>query len=67
MINSRLKVETDQKKIDGLLNDLDGTKNKSNLGANAILGVSIACARAGAASLVGQDRRTISTFFFLWD
>ena len=66
MINSGLKVETDQKKIDELLNDLDGTKNKSNLGANAILGVSMACARAGAASLVGQDRRTFSTFFFFF-
>lgn len=62
MTNSGLKVETDQKKIDELLNDLDGTKNKSDLGANAVLGVSMACARAGAASLVGQDRRTFGTF-----
>jgi len=37
-----------QKKIDRLILDLDGTENKSNLGANAILGVSLAVARAGA-------------------
>jgi enolase len=32
--------------------ELDGTKGKKKLGANAILGVSMACARAGAASAV---------------
>ena len=41
---------TAQKKIDKIMLDLDGTENKSNLGANAILGVSLACARAGALS-----------------
>ena len=40
---------TNQKKIDASLIALDGTKNKSKLGANAILGVSMAVARAGAA------------------
>ena len=39
---------TEQALIDNLLIDLDGTENKSNLGANAILGVSMAVARAGA-------------------
>jgi len=39
---------TDQKKIDDLMIKLDGTKNKNKLGANAILSVSLACARAGA-------------------
>jgi enolase len=39
---------TDQQKIDEILIDLDGTKNKSKLGANAILAVSLACARACA-------------------
>ncbi|MCR4672036.1 MAG: phosphopyruvate hydratase [Lachnospiraceae bacterium] len=34
--------------IDGAMLDADGTKDKSNLGANAILAVSIACARASA-------------------
>ena len=38
----------DQAAIDRLLIDLDGTSNKKNLGANAILGVSIACAKAAA-------------------
>ncbi|MDX6717727.1 MAG: enolase [Baekduia sp.] len=42
----------DQTAIDRLLLELDGTPNKSKLGANAILGVSLACARA-AASAVG--------------
>jgi len=38
----------DQTGIDQFLIDLDGTENKSNLGANAILGVSLAVARAAA-------------------
>ena len=37
--------------IDQTMIDLDGTKNKSKLGANAILGVSLACAKAAAAEL----------------
>lgn len=41
----------EQRKIDQLLIDLDGSENKSNLGANAILGVSIAVAKAAADSL----------------
>ncbi len=39
---------TDQKQIDEVMIDLDGTKNKSALGANAILGVSIACLKAAS-------------------
>ena len=38
----------DQAEIDKVLLDADGTPNKSKLGANALLGVSMACARAGA-------------------
>jgi enolase len=38
----------DQMEIDHAMIDLDGTSNKSKLGANAILGVSIACAKAAA-------------------
>jgi enolase len=41
----------DQAEIDQIMIDLDGTKNKSKLGANAILGVSMAVARAAAKSL----------------
>lgn len=59
LIESGLRVDMDQKRIDALLKDLDGTKNKSKLGANAILGVSMACARAGAAYLVGCERDKI--------
>lgn len=39
---------SDQKEIDNLMIDLDGTANKGNLGANAILGVSLAVAKAAA-------------------
>jgi len=42
---------TRQKAIDGILLELDGTPNKSKLGANAILGPSLAVAKAAAASL----------------
>ena len=42
---------TRQKAIDGILLELDGTPNKSKLGANAILGTSLAVAKAAAASL----------------
>ena len=38
----------DQENIDAVMIDLDGTDNKSNLGANAILGVSLAVAKAAA-------------------
>ena len=38
-----------QSKIDKRMIELDGTEDKSKLGANAILGVSLACAKAGAA------------------
>lgn len=41
----------DQAALDQILIQLDGTKNKSNLGANAILGVSMAAARAAATAL----------------
>ena len=53
-VNSTLNSElngaliTDQAMIDKALIALDGTKNKSNLGANAILGVSLAVAKAAA-------------------
>ena len=40
----------DQAGVDALLRELDGTPNKAELGANAILGVSLACAHAAAAA-----------------
>jgi enolase len=51
-INDALKdcAVSEQTKIDNLLIKLDGTPNKSRLGANALLGVSMACARAAALS-----------------
>ncbi len=44
------KSASDQAGIDHILCELDGTSDKSRLGANAILGVSLACAHAAAAS-----------------
>ncbi|MEX2009691.1 MAG: phosphopyruvate hydratase, partial [Dongiaceae bacterium] len=57
----------DQAKIDGLMIELDGTANKSRLGANAILGVSLAVAKAAAEEAAlplyryvgGVDARTL--------
>lgn len=45
------QVASEQAAIDKLMIDLDGTPNKANLGANAILAVSLAVARAAAAGL----------------
>ncbi len=41
----------EQRHLDRVMIELDGSSNKGNLGANAILGVSLACARAAAAML----------------
>lgn len=41
---------TDQSGIDQLMNEIDGSENKGKLGANAILGVSLAASKAGAAA-----------------
>ena len=53
ILNRKLKGldVTKQEKIDELMIDIDGTKNKAKLGANAILGVSMAVTRAGALAL----------------
>ncbi|KAF2452478.1 Allergen Alt a 6 [Lineolata rhizophorae] len=48
LIKENLDVK-DQSAVDGFLNKLDGTPNKTSLGANAILGVSMAVAKAAAA------------------
>ncbi|RMF18144.1 MAG: phosphopyruvate hydratase [Gammaproteobacteria bacterium] len=44
------KDAADQRAIDNVMLELDGTENKSHLGANAILAVSLACAKAAAAA-----------------
>lgn len=54
---------TDQSKLDKTLIKLDGTKNKSRLGANAILSVSLAAARAAAAEKRVQLCLHISDLF----
>uniref|UniRef100_A0A670JVQ5 Alpha-enolase n=1 Tax=Podarcis muralis TaxID=64176 RepID=A0A670JVQ5_PODMU len=48
LIEKKLSV-VDQEKIDKLMLEMDGTENKSKFGANAILGVSLAVCKAGAA------------------
>ena len=56
-VNDRIAEElidfdaADQAEIDNMLITMDGTENKSSLGANAILGVSLACAKAVAETL----------------
>ena len=45
------ELALDQRRIDATLLELDGTSDKSSLGANALLGVSLAVAKAAAASL----------------
>ncbi len=58
---------TDQRKIDNCMIDMDGSPNKKNLGANAMLGVSLAVAHAAAAAqgvmlfryLGGEDARVL--------
>jgi len=52
----------DQSKVDEFLNKLDGTANKSNLGANAILGVSLGIAKAGAAEKVSVNPNNLYTY-----
>ena len=51
LIKENIDVK-DQAAVDEFLKKLDGTKNKTNLGANAILGVSLGVAKAGAAEKV---------------
>jgi enolase 1/2/3 len=63
---------TDQAAVDQILIDLDGTPNKGRLGANAILGASLACAHAAAAAagqplyryLGGPGAQTLPVPFF---
>lgn len=62
LIKENIDVK-DQSKVDDFLNSLDGTPNKGKLGANAILGVSLAVAKAAAAEKVLYlSTNTISHF-----
>jgi len=49
----------DQTLIDKVMNELDGTHNKGNLGANAILGTSLAIAKAAAMESGHSDTDTL--------
>ncbi|KAF7560111.1 hypothetical protein G7046_g4049 [Stylonectria norvegica] len=59
LIKKRFDPATQLKEIDAFMKSLDGTPNKAKLGANAILGVSMACARAGAAAAASIPGRYI--------
>ena len=52
LVAKKFNVATDLEKIDNFMKEMDGTSDKGKLGANAILGISMACARAGAAAKV---------------
>lgn len=52
LVAKRFDVSTQQEEIDAFMCDLDGSPDKGNLGANGILGISMAVARAGAAAKV---------------
>ena len=56
----------DQAVVDQLLNQLDGTDNKARLGANAVLAVSLAVARAAAASQSASSQREQPADVPLW-
>jgi enolase len=56
LMKQKFSVATDQQAIDQFMCDLDGSDDKGRLGANAILGISMACARAGAAAKVSCCR-----------
>ena len=66
-ISSKIEgLAADYERVDRILIDLDGTENKSRLGANAILGVSLAVAKSAAASsrkplyiYLGKDKARI--------
>ena len=51
---------SEQSHIDKVLIELDGTENKSRLGANAILAVSVACAKAAAAWAAASETARIA-------
>lgn len=52
LVQENFDVSKDLARIDEFMIRLDGTRTKNRLGGNAILGISMACARAGAAAKV---------------
>jgi enolase len=54
----------DQETIDKTLNELDGTKDKSNLGVNSVLAVSLACARAASIAAKKPLHQYLLKFFY---
>jgi enolase len=62
LIKANIDVK-DQPKIDEFLIKMDGTPNKTKLGANSILGVSLAIAKAGAAEKVSDISTTHRQYF----
>jgi enolase len=62
----KFDVRTQLKEIDRCMCELDGTPNKAHLGANAILGLSMACARAGAAEAVSRPLGFLLAVWWGW-
>ncbi len=60
LVGFDLNSPNSQREIDEILLELDGTENKSNLGANAMLGVSMACLKASAKLNKNPNWRHIS-------
>ena len=56
----------DQRRIDRVMIELDGTENKSRLGANAILGVSLAVAKAAAESAALPLYKSVGRIMNSW-
>lgn len=63
LIKKLKNIDFDQRKLDQALIDLDGTPNKSKLGANAILGVSLAFAHASAKAANGGKGEPLYKYF----
>lgn len=59
LLGKHYDLEMGLKEIDGFMIQLDGSPNKSGLGANAILGISMACARACAAAKASRTRSEV--------
>lgn len=55
IISRNFNAGTDLANIDALMRQMEGTNDKSKLGANAVLGISMVCARAGVAEQVTCD------------
>ena len=59
LVERQFNTQSQMQEIDQFMTDLDGTTKFERLGANAVLGVSMACARAGASAAVCRCINTV--------